>query len=68
MVKIGSSSMSESFEPPELYLYGPSYTLSKSTPDIIEEYFNDRWRSGHEIRKVIITQRFYQTSSNTVQA
>ena len=63
MVKIGSLSMSESYEPDPW-----GFILSKSTPDIIEEYFNDFWRFGHEIRKVIITQRFYQTSSNTVQA
>ena len=55
--------MSESYEPDPW-----GFILSKSTPDIIEEYFNDFWRFGHEIRKVIITQRFYQTSSNTVQA
>ena len=64
MVKIGSSSMSESFEPPENW----GSELSKSAPDIIEEYFNDDFEWGQEIRKVIITQKFYQTSPNSVQA
>ena len=34
---------------------------------IFEDYFIDDWRSGQEIRKVIITQRFYQVSPNSTQ-
>ena len=33
-----------------------------------KEYFNDDWRSGQEVHKVVITQRFYQTSPNSTQA
>ena len=35
---------------------------------IFEEYFNGDWRSGQEFHKVVITQRLYQTSSNSTQA
>ena len=55
MVKIGPSTMSGMFE------------KTKITPDIIEEYFNGDWREGQEIRKVVITQRFYQTSPYSLQ-
>ena len=61
MVKIGQLSMSEAFDPP------PTEN-SKSTPDVIEEYFNGDWRTGQEIQKVVITQRLYQISSNSTQA
>ena len=32
-----------------------------------EEYFNDDWRSGQEVHKVVITQRIYQTSPDSTQ-
>ena len=35
---------------------------------VFEENFNDDWRSGQEVHKVVITQRFYQTSPNSMQA
>ena len=35
--------------------------------NIFEEYFNGDWRSGQEVNKVVITQRFYQTSPNSTQ-
>ena len=41
---------------------------SNATFSIIEEYFNGDWRKGHEVRKVVITQRLYQTSPNSTQA
>ena len=67
MVKIGHPSISSAFEPPS-----PDYRTtrlpSKSTSNIIEEYFNGDWRKGHEIQRVIITQRLYQTSPNSTQA
>ena len=68
MVKIGSLSMSDK-EPFEAFNadFEPQL-LSKSTQDLIEEYFHDEWQRGKEIRKVIITQRLYQTSPNSVQA
>ena len=66
MVKIGHPSMSEAFDPPPLDWEGQ--LLSKITLDVMEEYFNGDWRTGNEFHKVIITQRLYQTSSNSTQA
>ena len=67
MVKIGHSSMSGAFESPDPdWLTGE--LLSKSKLDIIEEHFNGDWRVGEEISKVVVTQRFYQTSPNSTQA
>ena len=60
MVKIGHPSMSGAFEPPE--------RGSKSTLDVIEEYFNGNWRVGQEIHEVVITKRLYQTSPTSTQA
>ena len=56
MVKIGHPTMSAVFDPP---LY--DWITSKSTPDVIEEYFDGDWRIGQDIQKVVITQRLYQT-------
>ena len=42
-----------------------SKRVKKST---FEESFNGNWRKGQEIHKVVITQRLYQTSSNSTQA
>ena len=53
MVKIGPQSMSEAF---------------KMSVDAFEKYFDGDWRNGQEINKVVITQRLYQTSSNSTQA
>ena len=36
--------------------------------DIIEEGFTGDWRQGQEIQQVIITKRFYQVSSNSIEA
>ena len=66
MVKIGHPSISEAFEIPPLNDFGR--LRSRSTSDIIEEYFNGDWRKGKEIRNVVITQRLYQTSPNSTQA
>ena len=66
MVKIGHPSMSGAFEPPKLDFVGK--IESKSTLDVIEEYFNGNWRLGQEIHEVAITQRLYQTSPTTTQA
>ena len=63
MVKIGQLSMSETFDSPQ-----SSLESSKSTLDVIEEYFYGDWRKGKEIQKVVITQRLYQISSNSTQA
>ena len=63
MVKIGHLSMTGSFDPPQSYWY-----TSKSTINVIEEYFHGDWRMGQEIQKVVITQRLYQISSNSTQA
>ena len=69
MVKIGHPSISGAFEPPRLDYFGGGLRLpSKSTSNIIEEYFNGDWRDGKEIHKVVITQRLYQTSPNSTQA
>ena len=65
MVKIGHSSMSEAFDPPQ---YSWKAGMSKSTSHVIEEYFDGDWRKGQEIHKVVITQRFYQTSPHLTQA
>ena len=35
---------------------------------VVEEYFNDNWRKGQAIHKIVITQRFYQVSPNSTQA
>ena len=66
MVKIGHSSMSGAFEPTRRDWSGD--LASKSTLDIIEEYFDGNWREGQEIHEVVITQRLYQTSPNSKQA
>ena len=66
MVKIGHLSMSGAFEPPPADWRGQF--PSKSTLDVIEEYFNGDWRLGQEVHKVIITQRLYQTSPDSTQA
>ena len=66
MVKIGHPSMSAAFEPPEPKWFGG--VVSKSTLDVIEEYFNGNWREGEEIHEVVITQRLYQTSPTSTQA
>ena len=63
MVKIGQLSMSNAFDSPQ-----SSLESSKSTLDVIKEYFYGDWRKGKEIQKVIITQRLYQISSNSTQA
>ena len=73
MVKIGHLSLSEKFDPPNSKWHtvvglGQSWNNSKSTLDVIEEYFYGDWRKGREIQKVIITQRLYQISSNSTQA
>ena len=34
----------------------------------IEENFDGDWRMGKEICKVVLTQKFYQTSPNSTQA
>ena len=34
----------------------------------MEEYFDGDWRMGKEIRKVVLTQKIYQTSPNSTQA
>jgi len=34
----------------------------------IDEYFEGDWRKGKEMHKVVITQRFYQTSTNQTKA
>ena len=62
MVKIGHPSISGAFKPP------PGVLWSKSKLGVIEEYFRGDWRSGQEISKIVITQRFYQTSPNSTQA
>ena len=63
MVKIGQLSMSEAFDQQSDIDNG-----AESTLNIIEEYFLGDWRKGHEIQKVVITQRLYQISSNSTQA
>ena len=63
MVKIGHPSISGAFDLKQTY-----WSTSKSTQDVIEEYFFGDWRKGQDIRKVVITRRFYQTSPNTTQA
>ena len=63
MVKIGQLSMSEAFDSPQ-----SSLESSKSTLDVIEEYFYGDWRKRQEFQKVVITQRLYQLSSNSSQA
>ena len=65
MVKIGHPSMSEAFEPPPLEF---GILPSKSKLGVIEEYFVGDWRSGREISKIVITQRFYQISPYSTQA
>ena len=62
MVKIGHPSISGAFKPPK-----PG-SWSKSWLGVIEEYFPGDWRSGQEIRKIVITQRFYQIAPNSTQA
>ena len=68
MVKIGDLFMSEAFEPPPWVWYVTGLLPSTSKLDVIEEYFGGDWRSGQEIRKIVITQRFYQISPNSTQA
>ena len=65
MVKIGHPSISGAFEPPPLDL---GVFRSTSKLGVIEEYFRGDWRSGQEIGKIVITQRFYQISPNSTQA
>ena len=65
MIKIGHSSMSGAYEPPFRDYRG--WLPSKSTRDVIEDYFDGDWRSGKEVYKVVITQRLYQTSPNSTQ-
>ena len=67
MVKVGHPSMSGKFEPLEPVRY-TGRLPSKSTFDVIEEYFDGDWRKGHEVHKLVITQRLYQTSPNSTQA
>ena len=60
--------MSATFDPPQNSYEGFwNYVMSWSTLDVIEEYFNDDWRKGGEIRRVVITQRLYQTSPSSTQ-
>ena len=68
MVKIGHPSISGAFDPPFEDYFSEDWVLSKSTLDVIEEYFNGDWRYGQEIHEVVITQRLYQTSPNSTQA
>ena len=68
MVKIGHPSISEAFDPPFEFGQREGWATSKSTLDVIEEYFYGDWRYGQEIHEVVITQRLYQTSSNSTQA
>ena len=63
MVKIGQLSMSEAFVLPQ-----SSLESSKSTLEVIEEYFYVDWWKEKEIQKIVITQRLYQISSNSTQA
>ena len=67
MVKIGHLSMSGAFEPPK-YITAPLDEQSQRELGVIEEYFEGDWRSGREISKIVITQRFYQISPNSTQA
>ena len=68
MVKVGHPSMSGAFEPPPLD-WSPIWRgQSTSKLDVIKEYFRGDWRSGQEISKIVITQRFYQISPNSTQA
>ena len=67
MVKIGHSSMTEAFESSEFNWY-IGQLLSNSKLGVIEEHFNGNWRLGEEISKVVVTQRFHQTSPNSTQA
>ena len=66
MVKIGHPSISGAFELPRQNRRGR--LPSRSTSDIIEEFFAGDWRKGKEICNVVITQRLYQTSPNSTQA
>ena len=71
LVKIAHPSMSGAFEPadtrwPKYLDY--SISESRSSLNVIEEYFNGNLREGQEIHQVVITQRLYQTSSNSTQA
>ena len=66
MVKIGHPSMSGAFEPPFMDWRGQFESMSKL--DVIQEYFHGDWRSGQEISKIVITQRFYQISPYSTQA
>ena len=66
MIKIGYPSMSEAFEPPVQTWSG--VLPSQSTLDIFEEYYNDEWRKGTEIREVVVSQRLYQIDFNSTQA
>ena len=53
---------------PYLLLMFKKFQSEELRKNIFHEYFIDDWRSGQEIRKVIITQRFYQVSPNSTQA
>ena len=65
MIKIDDLSISGAFEPPPLDL---GVFRSTSKLGVIEEYFRGDWRSGREISKIVITQRFYQISPYSTQA
>ena len=43
------------------------FQMDKLSSRFIEEYFYGDWREGKEIRKVVVTQRLYQTSPNSTQ-
>ena len=52
-----------------LPLFNPVFIKNRINPfDIIEEGFTGDWRQGQEIKKVAITKRFYQVSSNSSEA
>ena len=44
------------------------YQSEEIRKSFFEDYFNDDWRSGQEVHKLVITQRLYQTSPNSTQA
>ena len=45
-----------------------SFQSKELFENIFQEYFNDNWRYGQPIRKVVISQRLYQISPNSTQA
>ena len=44
-----------------------SFQSKELFENIFQEYFNDNWRYGQPIRKVVISQRLYQISPNSTQ-